>query len=413
MQRLKWSFLMIAIFILITGCANNNSHTPSSSKGTTDCFLKTFDRFAYEPDDASLPIQKILPNAPWQLESIIPGQEDKSYTISDTQIKLTRQKDNQEEIWIFKAPDYNGRDLIEEASFLIYYPERKTWTEVSAKIANTNLVVRNLFVTSDGTIWGSIDNQQDRQEPPFPSKAPVLSRFNESNQTFEAAAGILDIPIPEEERGLIDAPEVILDKQDIFWIFAREDGVYRYDPQTQTTGRQVNLPKNGMDRLSTALALDGSIFVQDKSLHRTDEFLFQFFPEKGEFTTLDVSKEPWEASSGMLVDQKGRLWLGAMGYMETDGSWHLLHRNAPKVWENLGEMPYWSPPTLIYESSDGLLWYTEYHDTERLGEGTAWYNPETKEGCLFTNMASYIIEDANKQLWMVADGNLYRYPLEE
>jgi hypothetical protein len=47
----------------------------------------------------------------------------------------------------------------------------------------------------------------------------------------------------------------------------------------------------------------------------------------------------------------------------------------------------------------------------RLGEGTAWYDPEAGKGCLFTNLASYIVEDANKQLWMVADGKLYRYPL--
>ena len=42
------------------------------------------------------------------------------------------------------------------------------------------------------------------------------------------------------------------------------------------------------------------------------------------------------------------------------------------------------------ESSNGLLWYVEYHDMERLGEGTAWYDPEAGKGCLFTNLASYL-----------------------
>jgi hypothetical protein len=113
----------------------------------------------------------------------------------------------------------------------------------------------------------------------------------------------------------------------------------------------------------------------------------------------------------MLVDHRGRLWLGAMGYMETDGSLYLLHPDAPMVWENRSEFLYWSPPTLLLESSNGLLWYSEYHDMSLLGEGTAWYDPETGEGCLFTNVASNVVEDEDKQLWMVADGKLYRYPL--
>jgi hypothetical protein len=243
------------------------------------------------------------------------------------------------------------------------------------------------------------------------STGPVLSRYNESRQRFEAAPGGPSIPITSQTGFLAQSLSVVLDKEDIFWILGPDDGIYRYDPKAQSTERQTDILDT--ERLSAALASDGSIYFQDKSLSEAEEFLFQFIPETGETVALGVSREPWQASGGMLVDHRGRLWLGAMGYMEPDGSWHLLHGNTPKVWENRGELPYWAPPILIFESSDGLLWYTEYHDTELLGEGTAWVDPETGRGCLFTNIASYVVEDGKKQLWMVASGQLYRHPFEQ
>lgn len=167
-----------------------------------------------------------------------------------------------------------------------------------------------------------------------------------------------------------------------------------------------------MQGISTALAPDGSIYFRDSYYSAAEDFLFQFFPETGEIIALDVPRDPWGFSGGMLVDHKGRLHIGAMGYMEIDGGLHLLHHDALRAWENRSEFLYWSLPTLIFESSNGLLWYAEDHDMSGVGEGTAWYDPEIGKGCLFTNLASYVVEDANKQLWMVADGKLYRYPLD-
>lgn len=372
--------------------------------------IKPFHEFAFLPDETSRPIPELLPSLPWQVEAIIPGQENVTYGFSDIQIEMARTKNGKVEIWLFKRPTDSLAGIGDrKGSFAIYYPQSQTWKEVSAIIEETNLVVRHLFVTSDGTVWGSIWAYQPHS---VLTTAPVLGRFNEATQRFEAAVGGLEIHVTHSQGFLSRALEIVLDDEDIFWIFGPDDGIYRYDPKTQTIGRQTNLPNTEIHRLSTALASDGSIYFQVKPFSGAEEFLFQFIPETGEVVTLDVPREPWEASAGMLVDHRGRLWLGAMGYMETNGSLHLLHHNAPKVWENQSEFLYWSPPTLIFESSNGLLWYAEDHDMSRLGEGTAWYNPETGEGCLFTNLASYIVEDAEKQLWMVAGGKLYRYPLE-
>ena len=43
-----------------------------------------------------------------------------------------------------------------------------------------------------------------------------------------------------------------------------------------------------------------------------------------------------------------------------------------------------------------------------MAEGTAWYDPETGEGCMFTNIHGTIIEDDEQVLWMLLDEKLYK-----
>ena len=120
--------------------------------------------------------------------------------------------------------------------------------------------------------------------------------------------------------------------------------------------------------------------------------------------------EEWPAFNGLMVDDVGRLRLGSIGYLDTQQNWKLLHPDPEEYFRN--RVSYvWAPAALMLESSDGILWFGKYLDTGGQGEGTAWYDPETNEGCLFTNIPATVIEDENRQLWLVADGGLYRYSL--
>ena len=62
------------------------------------------------------------------------------------------------------------------------------------------------------------------------------------------------------------------------------------------------------------------------------------------------------------------------------------------------------------ESYDGILWYNKSLD-DVIISGMAWFNPNTREGCMFTNIVSNIIEDSDRQLWLAADGKLFKYQL--
>ena len=201
-----------------------------------------------------------------------------------------------------------------------------------------------------------------------------------------------------------------------FWIFAEKDGIYLYEYNSHSTTKYVDIPDLNVSRI--ARSNNGTIFVLDFRLEKMTEpyyhlyegSLLEFIPETGEFVLIEMPSEPWPAFSGLLVTQEGKLWLGATGHREMDGSWRLMHPNPDNYFEHAGD-PAWSTPYLMLESSDGLLWYQKDLDMNPNYEGTAWYNPETGEGCMFTNLVVNIVEDTKQQLWIVADENLYNYPV--
>lgn len=351
--------------------------------------LDSFHNFAYlEAEDHNF---RMSPRFPWRVEAAIPGVDESTYKNVDVWAALARTKNGKQQIW-----------LQEGSFFFVYNVETQNWEKISARILKTNHRVSDLFLTSDGTIWGGISTWSPI---PLPHLGPVLSKFNEDTKQFEAAIGGLDIQISKKQ-------DIVLDGQDVFWLFIKSDGIYRYHPEKQTTERQTDLRE--IDGVSTALSLDGDIYFQDIYPREQSDFLFRFIPKTKEIVPIDVSIEPWaytgSYSGGMLVDQKGRLWLGTVGYMDMDGDWHITHPDIENYLKTIGN-PFWFPPTLIFQSSNGLLWYTEYQDMGMTGNGTAWYNPDTGKGCQFTNLTTYnLIEDAKNQIWAVFDGKLYRYP---
>ena len=381
--------------------------------------IKSFHEFAYSGLEPNLDgeVNKILPSPPWQIEAKIPLQKTEGYWVFETQVVASRSVGGKVEIWLVE-------DLIptDESSqlntniFLIYQPKSQSWEAVSADIGDSGLLAGDIFVTSDGSVWSKTvwDTIHERT---VLEKVPVLSKFNENTRRFEFAKGVLKIPWTLFTYNFFPWPEIVLDNNGVFWIFAKNDGVYRYDPVAQRTEKQASL--SGLNVTQAALSPDGSIYFEifsekiyskESFFHLSDGMLFQFIPKTKEIVPLDILDEPWPVFSGMLVDPMGRLWLGAIGYREPDGEWKRIHPDPQEYFKHAGDT-YWATPTLMLESSDGVLWYRKFLDLDLRAEGTAWYDPQTGEGCMFTNIAANIIEDSERQLWMVADGKLFKYQL--
>lgn len=365
--------------------------------------IQSFHGYAYRAPH-NIIREKVLPLPPWQIEATLPPQRFDDHYVGLIQVALTRLTDGHQEIWITEY-------VHDDPAMAIYTPTDQTWEVISPYIGETGLYVRLLFVTDDGTVWGRTD-WNPGQEYAYLETVPVLSRFSENTRRFELAEGVLEIPLVQE-RDYFNSTKIVLDDHNIFWIFAENDGIYRYDPVTQTTERQVDLPNSQVYAVS--LSPDGSIYFEKNrwdgglTYRLAENTLFQFFTETGAIAPIDIPDDEWPLFTGLLADRSGRLWLGSIGYRDLDGRWHLLHPNPNEFFDHLGQY-YWFPPSLIRESSDGRLWFARFLDTGEV-DGAAWYDPSTGEGCMFTNQYAEVVEDSEQQLWLMADGTLYRYPL--
>ncbi len=399
-----------------------STYSPAMATSIANGCIRPFDSFAY--DGPNVERTNLLPLPPGQIKAQIPPHHFEGYYehYSFFNPALTRPIKEQQELWLIG--DIWGEGLKYKKQIIIYRLESKEWEFISGDIDNTGLEVANLFITSKGAVWGRATwgYNYEYQRDTF----PVLSKFNEMTRRFEVVEGVLELPVVREIVNgdsitiLSDQTRILLDTRDNFWIFTEYNGIYRYDLADQTTQKQAAFEDFGVGRM--IFASDGSMIFWGYNDQITQEAeygriaqgsLFQFSPKTGVITHIDLPDDEWPYGFGLLLDRSGRLWLGSAGYREPDGRWHLIAR--PENYFNAideGSYSYvWDPPTIIYESSDGRLWYRKYLDTSGWAEGTAWYDPETGEGCMFTNYPSYVVEDSEQQMWMVADGELYKYAL--
>ena len=106
----------------------------------------------------------------------------------------------------------------------------------------------------------------------------------------------------------------------------------------------------------------------------------------------------------------GWLWVEDRGFFEFPGEdnpiWHKVIRSPVFISDDVRpELQYaWTRPYETFQSSDGSYWFTA-------PVGIVHLSPESGEWCLFTTEESPVVEDENRNLWIVAFGKLYRLTL--
>jgi len=201
--------------------------------------------------------------------------------------------------------------------------------------------------------------------------------------------------------------KILLDQKDVFWIIVPGDGIYSYNPVNQKTERHIDVPETEI--FSAALAPDGSLFFINNpyQISNISELqLFHYIPLKNIVEKLTIYLEANPTSSNILVDHKNRLWISRLGWMEPDKRWYQI-LPSPIFLTNYietGSQSRWRLPKIIMESSNGWLWF-------RSDNGMAYLNINREEWCWFTTVKTEITEDQQHNLWMVANKQLYKYPL--
>lgn len=411
------NILVLGCSIFLFACTSNNatvenitpSPTPSVSE---DSCIPPLEDVVYSTGlNPSKPVPGkdliVAPPLPWESVSALPERWMGWGGL------FSRTVNGHVEIWVTNGADWdkNPDGELRTFIFLIYRPDAGKWKKVSAMVSESNVAVGSLFTAKDGSLWGGIGNLGFLPSPE--AKSP-LAKYNEQMGKFEFANEASDIPArrTDPQGAEFFFWNVILQDTDgVFWILVHKNGIYRFDPTTNQSEKYADTPN--IEWGNAAISSNGDIYYLDKGSDLTfinninDLPVFRFDTKTKTIERIGIDLEPWPRYfAGMLVDHKNRLWLGGNGFREPDGNWYQIHRS-PVFIVNAAEdnsSERWLPPKILMESSDGRLWFDSLN-------GTTWFDLNKKKWCWFTTYRSNMVEDSEHNLWMIADGKLYKLPL--
>jgi hypothetical protein len=315
-------------------------------------------------------------------------------TINNDYISAVRTKGNYKEIWIKRWSQPIGNNASKPASsrVLIYRTDTKGWQVLPDQIQGAAARIVNLYLSKDGSLWASI----------LISGKVMLGSYNDNKGQFELLNGSENLPNGAS----------VLDNKGTFWIMSHNDGIYSFDPVRNKLEKNIDIPDLNVYELGiygkTAIfAPDGSLYflnVQDDG----DIELIRYNPTSSKLER-DIPYYQYldQAAASLYVDHLGNVWLEDRGWMSPDGTWYKIVRSPIFIVEGVPDIPLkyvWVRPSILLESSDNRLWF-------RSDNGMAWLDPQKGEWCWFTTYQSNIVEDSDHNLWMIADGKLYKLAL--
>ena len=331
---------------------------------------------------------QILPAAPWQVEVPLPEKPSGAYAFD--LVSVSRTINGQNEVWIRRYLDFKteGGESILRVQFLVYHTETQEWKLIPEEFDNDSAKSGQVYLAKDGKIWANLGF----------SGFSYFALYNDKKGQFEYV----------EESENVPVGNLLLGNDGKFWILASKDGIYSFDTTSHEIERYVSMPdlesSGSLYGSMATVALDGSLYF----LNMTGEQqvrLIHFNPETNFFEFVPGLDYLGDISYNLFMDRSGRLWVGDLGWMETNGTWYRIVRSPVFITDKgEGASLIWSQTSIVLESSNGFLWFQS-------DNGMTWLDPQKEKWCWFTTEKSNIVEDQQQNLWMIADGKLYKYPL--
>jgi hypothetical protein len=405
-MKVKTFFLSAVCIFILYACKPDNEINKLEEIGhfasfTEECISPVYTEFYYPVSkyDKNLPGPGrnlfVLPPSPWEIEVDL---KEKSLVDDGVTANVihTHVGDNIYDIWIHASYDEKQNKI------LIFDAKKETFRSIDEEI-NT------ILMDSNEGIWGSHDGKLYLEKETDLSNYSILSYFDYEENLFLPVSALKEIPVGVEIKGAFYFSTVILDKNDVFWIFVPNGPLFSYDINK---GLLIKHYESIPLLSDAALAPDNTmyLFVRDVSYEdghaNITNFIIHFLPLTSEFEYIDLNLklEPYPIFRNILVDHDGRLWLDNAGFLDVDNEWYQIQRASvflSQAREDDADYRYKSA-SVILESSDERIWYL-HNDN-----GMIYLDPKDGEWCWFTTYQSNIVEDTRQNLWMVADGKLYR-----
>lgn len=397
---MKKSFILLLTFTLILNGCQQFVDKQVEKSFTENCIPPIVD-FSYPVNQEFNVTAKPIfsPKSPWEIDRALPQYPDGFSGQYD--IMFTRQTaNNTNEIWIksylssINQQVNLGKNIV---SILIYHFNDKSWDQIPLPDPATEALqtVDRLYLSKNGNVYGIN----------LSSSNTIFSKFEEREKKFKVLESSDKIPVGS----------TFFDKsRNIFWIFEPYKSIYSFNPVTLQLKKYTDIPNVDITfEKGVAFSSDGSIYLLNDGgreiLQKSDLEILRFSPEKDIVEIINNPLLDQTPFFSLFIDHSGNLWLDDHAWMGPNGIWYQVIRSPVFITDRMpdsGNNYLWTFPEITFESSDGLLWFQSANGMTRL-------NIQNGEWCWFTTYKSNIVEDADHNLWMIADGKLYKNSLGE
>ncbi|MDH5508504.1 MAG: hypothetical protein OEZ02_14880 [Anaerolineae bacterium] len=307
---------------------------------------------------------------------------------------------NDDEIW-----------TVDQENLIRYTPTTREIKRYTIKtLEGGEILPYALYVTADNTLWALGDRRVAGEIAPV----LYLSRLNDELDQFEIIVD--EGGVFFNEQGYSTYNQILEDKKGMLWMIFSEK-LFRYDPKTNQAEIVVGVEQGIYLKNSLALSPSGEMWftglrvdeVKDKRM-TAGLRIFRYNPlteEVQDFFGPPNYKKI--VMSNLFFDHRGRLWVDDYGWVEIPkkgyGQWYEIIRSPIFIaYSRDGDYGYgWARPSPKLETPDHQIWFP-------FGNGLAKLDLNTNQWCLLSTLQIFdIAQDSSNNLWVAAEGQLYKY----
>jgi sugar lactone lactonase YvrE len=266
----------------------------------------------------------------------------------------------------------------------------------------------DLYVASDGNLWARVINRNEYS---------LLAVYDPKLDKFEIVIDQANLltPQPNIEISWNGRTQPVLNEEPDGKLVVTLNGeIFLYNSKTNQAKRILSRSK-GFDVNSISVSEDGHVWFTSSN----ELSIRELDPISG--SIIDYGPPPNTENDPMNlfslvekvleIDNEGRIWVSDFGWLEKGLDdryvWHSVARSSLFISIYDKEYEYiWIRPSGVYQFSDGNIWYAS-------GLGIIRFNEKNGEWCWKATESGLLAEDEKGNLWLIANGQLYKYNIEE